>query len=153
MTIQPIYSKSIPYPLLLLADPYIDMINSYIHESFLYGIPVGNDYIGVYALYPIDETAVEIKNIAVREDHQQKGIGKLLLHHAFSEAKKRGFHEVIIGTGNSSIPQLQWYQKQGFEVTGLKKNFFTEHYKEPIFENGIQCKHMIVLSKSIPNSL
>jgi len=91
MTIQPIYSKSIPYPLLLLADPYIDMINSYVHESFLYGIPVGNDYIGVYALYPIDETAVEIKNIAVREDHQQKGIGKLYCTMPFLKPKKGAF--------------------------------------------------------------
>lgn len=153
MNIQPIYSKSIPYPLLLLADPHIDMINSYIHESFLYGIPAGNEYIGVYALYPIDETSVEIKNIAVREDRQQQGIGKLLLHHAFSEAQKRGFREIIIGTGNSSISQLSFYQKLGFEVSGLKKNFFTEHYKEPIYENEIQCKHMIVLSKQLESNL
>ncbi|UUC45034.1 GNAT family N-acetyltransferase [Flavobacterium cerinum] len=153
MSIQPIYSKSIPYTLLLLADPYIDMINSYIHESFLYGIQSGNDYIGVYALYPIDESSVEIKNIAVREDHQQKGFGKQLLQHALSEAHKRGFRDVLIGTGNSSIPQLSFYQKLGFEVTAIKKNFFIEHYKEPIYENGIQCKHMIVLTKHIASNL
>lgn len=34
-------------------------------------------------------------------------------------------------------------------MTEIKKNFFVDKYKEPIFENGIKCKHMVVLAKTL----
>ena len=94
----------------------------------------------------LSATAMEIKNIAVREDRQGQGIGKQLLQAAIQVAKNKGYEQVEIGTGNSSIGQLALYQKCGFRISSVIPNFFVDHYDEVIIENGIQCTDMIRLT-------
>lgn len=139
----------IPYALLLDADPSKELIEKYLQGSEIYVAKLSNESIGVYVLYPTSSEKAEIKNIAVKEEHQGKGIGKLLLEDAFKQAKVKGYKELIIGTGNSSVGQLYLYQKAGFEISNIKWNFFIDNYSDPLYENGIRVKHMIVLSKSL----
>jgi len=139
-------NEKMPYDLLLLADPSVTMINSYLPFSDVYVLEQKKQVIAVYVLLK-DNDAMEIKNIAVSPAHQGKGLGKILLQDAAQRARAGGFRKLCIGTGNSSIAQLYLYQRQGFEITAVRKNYFTTHYSEPIYENGIQCRHMIVLEK------
>ncbi len=139
----------IPYALLLDADPSKEMVEKYLKGSEIYVAKISNEIIGVYVLYPISSKIGEIKNIAVKEEHQGKGIGKLLLEHAFKQAKVKGYKELIIGTGNSSVGQLYLYQKTGFQIANIKWNFFIDNYPNPLYENGIRVQHMIVLSKLV----
>ncbi|AFD07183.1 GNAT family N-acetyltransferase [Solitalea canadensis] len=142
-------NEAIPYELLLLADPSKKMVDEYINDSLIYLAINENVITGVYALLPLNNHVAEIKNIAVHNVHQGKGIGKLLLESAIQVAKEKGFESLLIGTANSSVTQLYLYQKCGFEIVEIRKNFFLDNYNEPIFENGIQCKHMIVLIKNL----
>ena len=103
--------------------------------------------VGVLVLYQIDSTSIEVKNIAVDESEQGKGFGKALLRYCEIVSRELGYEKLIIGTGNSSIGQLALYQKEGFEISRIEKDFFITNYHEPIFENGIQCKHMVILEK------
>jgi len=64
-------------------------------------------------------------------------------------AKEKGFKKIIIGTGDAGIKQLYLYQKVGFEIYDIKHRFFIDNYPEPIYENGIQLKHMIMLKKDL----
>lgn len=139
---------AVPYELLLLADPARELIDSYIFDATCYVAYLDHTQVGVYALLEQEDIA-EIKNIAVADQYQGKGIGKYLLHHACQTAKEHGWTRIRIGTGNSSIGQLYLYQQQGFEITGVVKDFFTQHYPDPIYENGIACKHMILLEKTL----
>ena len=141
--------KEDAFELFLLADPSYNQINSYIMESVIYGAYLDDILIATYALLPIDELTIEIKNIAVAENVQRKGVGTLLLDHAKETAISMGFKQITIGTANSSIYQLLFYQKCGFEIFELRKNFFTDNYHQPIFENGIQAKHMIMLIQKV----
>ncbi|MBO9728750.1 MAG: GNAT family N-acetyltransferase [Chitinophaga sp.] len=141
--------ERIPYDLLLLADPSVIAINSYLSLSELYVMEQGQQIIGSYVLYTNDPEEVEIKNIAVNPAWQGKGFGKILLQDATQRARANGFRRLVIGTGNSSIAQLYLYQRQGFEITAVKKDHFMMHYQEPIYENGIQCKHLIMLEKRL----
>lgn len=143
-----LYSEDL-FALLLLADPSQNNINEYLNKSLIYGAYINNVLIGVYVLFPVDEQTLEIKNIAVSEDFQKRGIGTLLLRHAKEETVSKGYLQLIIGTANSSINQLSLYQKNGFEMYEIKRDFFTENYNEPIFENGIQAKHMIMLMQKV----
>lgn len=143
-----LYSEDL-FALLLLADPSQNNINEYLNKSLIYGAYINNVLIGVYVLFPVDEQTLEIKNIAVSEDFQKRGIGTLLLRHAKEETVSKGYLQLIIGTANSSINQLSLYQKKGFEMYEIKRDFFTENYNEPIFENGIQAKHMIMLMQKV----
>lgn len=112
---------------------------------------VDSKVIGVFVLHQIDSTSIEVKNIAVDQNEQGKGFGKALLRYAELVCRELGFEKLVIGTGNSSLNQLALYQKEGFEMCDIQKDFFLKNYTEPIFENGIQCKHMVILEKNLKN--
>ncbi|WP_343744934.1 GNAT family N-acetyltransferase [Chitinophaga sp.] len=139
----------LPYDLLLLADPSREIIDSYIRDSRVYVALIGDVRVGVYVLTPLEDKKAEVKNIAVHESWQGRGLGKQLLTDAAIKARDLGFRTLVIGTGNSSVAQLYLYQRSGFEITAIRKDFFIQHYPEPIYENGIQCKHMIMLEKTL----
>lgn len=142
-------TDEIPYALLLVADPSKENIDTYIFDSIIYEASSSGQTIGYYVLYAVDNEIIEIKNIVIAEEHQGKGLGTILLNDALEKSGAKGFKKIIIGTGNSSVGQLYLYQKVGFRITNIKLNFFSEHYHEPIFENGIACRDMIVLTKEL----
>ncbi|CAM1357757.1 GNAT family N-acetyltransferase [Tenacibaculum xiamenense] len=142
-------NKDIPFKLLKMADPSREQIESYLKTGSCYIAKHQSKLIGVLVLNSVNSTTIEIKNIAIKESEQGKGFGKVLLQQAENLSKELGYKKLIIGTGNSSIGQLALYQKSGFEIDRIDKNFFLKNYKEPIFENGIQCKHMVVLEKKM----
>lgn len=138
-----------PMELLLLADPSVELISAYLVSGRCFVAILEEEIIGAMVLTGFDQPTLEVKNIAVAERYQGRGIGKQLLQFAAEFGRQQGYATLRIGTGNSSINQLALYQKQGFEITGEIKDFFLDNYKEPLFENGIQCKDMIVLAKSL----
>ncbi|UZR92959.1 GNAT family N-acetyltransferase [Chondrinema litorale] len=138
--------EPIPFDLLLLADPDKKMIQNYLSDSLVFVAEIETQQIGVFVLYKIDDEKIEIKNIAVKTEYQKKGFGTAMLNYAFTYAKNKGFEKMIISTANSSIQQLKLYQRFGFEITEIKKNFFIDNYSEPIYENGTRAKDLIVHS-------
>ncbi|MEM6643857.1 MAG: GNAT family N-acetyltransferase [Bacteroidota bacterium] len=145
-------TSEIPYDLLALADPSRSMINKYLKTGLCYLAKSGRKVVGVLVLNKIDKTRIEVKNIAIAEGEQGKGFGKALLEFCESVSRELGFDTLVIGTGNSSLDQLALYQKVGFEMFKIQKDFFIKNYSEPIFENGIQCKHMVILEKELRRS-
>ncbi len=139
--------EAIPYDLLLLADETIEIIDRYAKEGQIYVLEANSQTIAVYVLQAIDPERIEIKNVAVDRQYQGQGIGRFLLRDATRRAKAQGYGTILIGTANGAIKQLYLYQQEGFEITSIRKNFFVDNYPAPIFENGILCKHMIVLEK------
>lgn len=142
-------NEDIPYSLLLLADETVEAINKYIFDSEIYVLENENDMIGVYALLFLDKDSAEIKNIAVDEKFQNKGFGKMMLKDASNRAKERGCKNIFIATADAGIKQLYIYQKAGYEMDKILKNVILDNYPEPIFENGIQLKHMVLLKKEL----
>lgn len=120
----------IPYDLLLLADETKEAIDRYIHDSEIFVLEIENKIIATYVLQAMSNETVEIKNIAVKKKYQEKGIGTFLLHDAAVKAKNGGFKTLIIGTANAAIKQLYLYQKEGFEIFDIRKNFFIDNYPE-----------------------
>ncbi|MCR6640397.1 MAG: GNAT family N-acetyltransferase [Sporocytophaga sp.] len=139
----------IPYDLLLLADPSKVLVDGYVMQSEVYIAIQNEETLGVIVLFPLTTKAVEIKNIAVKPAFQGKGIGSYLIENALKVVALNKKESICIGTANSSVGQLYLYQKLGFEITEIKKNFFIDNYPEPIYENGIQAKHMLVLTRQL----
>jgi len=135
-----------PFELLLLADPSEKLVKEYLRRSQCF-IAINNDeVIGVIVLIRTRPETIEIVNVAVREDHHNKGIGKKLVLFAIDKAREQNMKTIEIGTGNCGWSQLALYQKCGFRITGVDRDFFIKHYKEKIYENGIQVMDMIRLS-------
>lgn len=150
MIIQPLGSESHPpMDLLLLADPSRALVEGYLKRGTCYVAILDDVMVGVYVLLPTRPDTIELVNVAVDEAHQGRGIGKKLVEHAIQQARQLGYRTIEIGTGNSSVGQLALYQKCGFRITGVDRDFFLRHYEEPIFENGIQVVDMIRMSQDI----
>ncbi|WP_182199307.1 GNAT family N-acetyltransferase [Paraliobacillus salinarum] len=142
-------TENTPKELLLLADPSEDIVNDYMDRGMCYIAEEKDEIVGVFVLLPTRPETLELVNIAVTEEKHGKGIGKKLVIEALKKAKTKGYKTIEVGTGNSSLGQLALYQKCGFRIVGIDIDFFTRHYSEEIFENGIQCKDMIRLAQDL----
>lgn len=138
------YDESL-YKLLLLADPSKEIVDEYLARGECYTANIAGELAGVYVIITTRPQTAEIVNIAVKPTMQKQGIGKLLIRDAIEKAKHMGARVIEIGTGNSSMHQLSLYQKCGFRLQGIDRDFFIRHYEEEIFENGIQCRDMVRL--------
>ncbi|MBS4174703.1 GNAT family N-acetyltransferase [Bacillus sp. FJAT-49736] len=138
-----------PMDLLLLADPSRSLVEEYLSRGECFVAEGEESIMGEYVLLPTRPDTIEIVNIAVAEHLQGKGIGKKLIKDAIKRAMELGFKTIEIGTANSSVGQLLLYQKCGFRIVGVDRDFFIRHYEEEIYENGIQVIDMVRLSQDI----
>ncbi|SDJ16733.1 GNAT family N-acetyltransferase [Salimicrobium halophilum] len=143
MNIEVCPSEDAPIELLLEADPSEKHIRDYVKRGVVY-VAEEEGIVGVFVLLPTRPGTIELVNIAVTEARRGEGIGKRLLEAAKEAAE--GYKRIEVGTGNSSTNQLSLYQKAGFRITGIDHDFFTIHYEETIWENGIWCRDMIRLT-------
>ncbi|MGO4542981.1 GNAT family N-acetyltransferase, partial [Paenibacillus sp. 2TAB19] len=124
------YREPPPMELLLMADPSEKLVNEYLNRGQCMVAEDGGLIIGVYVLLPTRPETIEIVNVAVAESEQGQGIGKQLVKHAIDTAKQLGYKTIEIGTGNSGVGQLALYQKCGFRMVGIDRDFFIRHYHE-----------------------
>ena len=55
---------------------------------------------------------------------------------------------MLVGTGDFP-PILSFYENCGFKKSHCIKNFFTDNYDHPMFEEGIQLIDMVYLKKDL----
>jgi len=133
------------WKLLLSADPSKELIEQYLPASKIYVALLNRKIVGEYVLTTISSDVLELKNIAVDENYQHQGIGKQLILDAIHKAKEEGVKKIEVGTGNDTFQQ-SLYQKCGFQIIGIDKDFFKKYYKEEIIENGVTVTDMIRLA-------
>lgn len=135
-------------PLLLMADDSEAMVNTYISEGQLYEARIGDDIIGVLLCVEVAPNVVELKNIALRPTYRGKGIGKEMVATALEMYAQKGYKKMIIGTANCSIDNIALYQKMGFRLYDVKKDFFAS-YPKPITEFGIRGVDMWMFERAL----
>jgi ribosomal protein S18 acetylase RimI-like enzyme len=85
----------------------------------------------------------EIMELAIAPEHHGQGLGKHLVAWLIAEAQRRGKRQMLVGTANSSIDNIAFYQKCGFRLDQIRKDHFS-YYDEPHYEDGIQVRDMLV---------
>lgn len=132
--------------LLLLADEQENMIDKYLESGDMFAL-FDDDLKTICVVTVIDKETCELKNIATYQKYQGKGYGKALISF-ISNLYKNNYKTMLVGTGDTpSI--LSFYESCGFEISHRIKNFFTDNYDDPIFEEGIQLVDMIYLKKEL----
>ena len=129
--------------LLLTADPSSESISKYITDGNILVGEVEGQTVGV-AVVSLQDNVAELRNIAVAEGYQGRGLAKQMISDVKKLAKRLGATTVLVGTGNSSLSQLALYQKCGFRMHHIDVGYFAE-YPSPIFENGIRCLDRVLL--------
>ncbi|AYW46860.1 GNAT family N-acetyltransferase [Tetragenococcus koreensis] len=137
------------YDLLLEADPSKKIIDDYLPRSFCFTAQEEGQLVGVIILLPTRPTTLEVVNLAVQKDFRGQKIGQTLLYFALTFAKENQYEVVEVGTGSTGFEQLYLYQKCGFRMSHIERDFFINHYEQPIFENGLQLKDMVRLSQAV----
>jgi len=136
-------NKDAPMDLLLLADPSEKLVKSYLNKGICYTAEMDGVTVGVVLLMETKPQTIEVMNLAVKEQFQNKGIGKQLLLFVIDEIKKGNAKTIEIGTGNPGVIQMLLYQKCGFRIVEIDFDFFRRNYPERIYANGIECRDMI----------
>ena len=130
--------------LLFLADEQEDMIDKYINRGTMYIL----DDNGVKAECVVTDEGngiLEIKNIATNPKFRGMGYGKSLIDFVANKYKNK-FSILQVGTGDSPAT-IGFYIKCGFSHSHIIKNFFTDNYNHPIYEEGVKLVDMIYLRR------
>ena len=144
-TIEPGPAREAYVPLLMLADDSDQQVRSYLQE----GIPFvaqldGHDVCATLAI-PTDLDTLELRAVAVDPRRQQQGVGKQMLALVPAGLESRGYARTTVGTGNSSIAQIAFYQKSGSRRWAIERDYFTPEkgYPDGLEENGVPLRDMI----------
>ena len=143
--IQEVPYQEAPIELLLEADPSREKLNAYLPNSICFVAKRYSTVVGAYVVQSIAPGLYELMSIAVSPELQRNGIGTILLKHAVASVHDMGARRLEVGTGSFGY-QLAWYQREGFRVVSVERNFFLDNYPEPIYELGIQLKDMLRLA-------
>src|ERR671911_3180725 len=139
-------------PLLLLADESLEQVRSYMHSGELYAL-VGRDgdAVGIVLTIPAEHGAVELKAVAVDTAQQNRGIGRRLLTAVIEDLRRRGVRRAIVGTANAGIGQLAYYQKAGFRLLRIERDFFSpaRGYPQTMTDNGIRLRDMVWMDQPL----
>lgn len=73
-----------------------------------------------------------LTSVAVRECYRNKGIARGLMDCLISEAKKRKLAFINLEVRSSNRAAVQLYEKYGFEINGLRKNYYTKPLEDAL---------------------
>lgn len=132
--------------LLLLGDEQEDMIDQYIEQGTMYVLE-DDGVKGQCVITDEGNGILELKNISIREDCQRKGYGSLLIDFVAKKYKEE-YSILQVGTGDSPLT-ISFYERLGFIRSHCIKNFFMDHYRQPIYEGGVQLVDMIYLKRNL----
>ena len=76
--------------------------------------------VGSVGLHPDEPGTVELRKMYLRPGHRGRGCGRCLLEHALVEARKLGFHRVILETTSKLPKAVALYRSYGFQSYAAK---------------------------------
>lgn len=131
-------------PLLLLAEPSQRALSWSLDNlsDTAYRLDVNGRLIGA-ATVRWDDEPTEIVELAVAAAEQGRGYGRALVEWLLEEARRRHKKAMIVGTRNSSIGNLAFYQKCGFRMDHIRADYFWYYGRQEV-ENGIPVRDLVV---------
>jgi ribosomal protein S18 acetylase RimI-like enzyme len=138
-------------PLLLLADEPVPL-STYVNDGDLYVLRnEDGTALGVTLVLPYrDEPhTVELKAVAVDANTHNRGLGKRMLRGVLDDLRDRGMTRVVVGTSNAGIGQIAFYQKAGFRLLSIERDYLTPEkgYDPDARENGLPHRDMVWLDQ------
>jgi len=133
--------------LLLLADESEIQVRASMNNGTLYAYWTGDDSApaGIILATPDSDETVELKAVAVASERQGQGIGTQMMRAVLDDLRDLNVRRVTVGTGNAGIGQLAFYQKAGFRLRHIERDYFTPErgYPADLSENGIPLRDMV----------
>ena len=131
-------------PLLELADEP-EPLRRYLDEGVLYGITDdAGEPLAAVLVIEVDDRTAELRAVAVAERAQGRGFGTEIVGDVSRTLRARG-KRVIVGTASSGTRQLAFYQRLGFRLTHVERDYFraANGYPAGLEEAGIPTRDMV----------
>jgi len=94
--------------------------------------PVGNaSLVAMLVLWKIVDEA-HIGTIAVHPGFRRQGLGGGLLTHVLLAAAHEGIRSAYLEVRRSNLAAIQLYSKFGFEVAGVRKNYYQDNGEDAL---------------------
>ncbi len=145
-------------PLLLLAEPSeralrwsLAHLSDAVYRLDAPGAPAGGAGDGAPAgavTMRWEGDPCEIVELAVAEGRQGQGLGRHFLDWIAGEARRRGKRAVEVGTANASLGNIAFYQRCGFRMHHVRRDYFT-YYRTPRVEHGIEVRDLLVFRREL----
>jgi predicted N-acetyltransferase YhbS len=135
-----------------LAESSDEQLDSYLGLGRLLVARRDGAVIGHLQLTPTDDGSVlEIKNMAVVESEQGKGIGRTLIERAVATASRERIARIVVATGAADVGNLRFYQRCGFRMLSVEQDAFTPEtgYPRPILIDGIELRDRVWFSREL----
>lgn len=149
IVIREVAPQQVPLELLLLADPNEARVRAYLPDCRCFVAWQDEQVLGACTVLQKAAGVQELMSIAVCASRQRGGVGSRLLRAVIDAVRDSGARALEVGTGSFGY-QLAFYQRQGFRVTAIDRDFFVRHYPQPIYEEGIQLLDMLRLTLEFP---
>jgi ribosomal protein S18 acetylase RimI-like enzyme len=134
-------------PLLLLADAEAQ-VRDYLHHGDLYALRgADGGALGVTLVLsdPAAPGTAELRAVAIDPAQHNRGLGRQMLASVLADLRARGFRRSVVGTSNAGIGQIAFYQKAGFRVWRIERDYFIPQkgYDPEERENDLPHRDMI----------
>ncbi len=124
-----------------LAEDSAAELDGYIDDGLVLVAVTGDRIVG-----HLQMSDAEVKNMAVLEDHQRRGIGRALMEAAIVRARDEGRSALIVATAAADIGNLRFYQRLGFRMRSIERDAFTEaNGYPPQLVDGIELRDRVWL--------
>jgi ribosomal protein S18 acetylase RimI-like enzyme len=140
-------------PLLLHADEPVPLAG-YLQQGELFVLSGADGAVlgATLVLMESDEPGTaELKNVAVAEGLHGRGLGRRMLAMVLAELRRRGVRRAVVGTSNASIGEIAFYQKCGFRLWRIERDYFTPEkgYDPEERQNGLPHRDMVWFDREL----
>ena len=139
-------------PLLLLADDSESQMRVYYQQGELFVLRAEDGTVmGMALAIPESNRDVELRAVAVALDLHGRGVGQRMMALLLAELRLAGVQRVTVGTSSSGIGQLAFYQKCGFRLWKIERDFFSVErgYAAGTEENGIPLRDLVWMDQEL----
>lgn len=143
-------------PLFALAEDSPAQLDSYLDAGRILVAASGDELLGHLQLVATSHQGeTEIMNMAVREDHQGRGIGTRLLTTAIAALSDEGVSILRVGTASADTDNLRFYQRHGFRMRSVDRDVFTiaTGYPPGLCVDGIAIRDRVWLDRRLDCAL
>jgi ribosomal protein S18 acetylase RimI-like enzyme len=129
-----------------LAEDSAELLDAYIDDGRVLVAREGEAIVGHLQL--VD---AEVKNMAVDEAYQGRGVGRALMDAAVARARAEGRPALVVATAAADVGNLRFYQRLGFRMRSVDRDAFTPAtgYEPGLTIDGIELRDRVWLDLAL----
>lgn len=113
-----------------------DYIYSLESEHDLGLVAVCDNKVVGFCIMRMSIDSADITDVAVAPEARRKGIGSMLIASLLTEGKSRGITGYMLEVRISNEAAIDLYKKNGFEKTGIRKNYYKSPVEDALLMNA-----------------